>query len=202
MDSEWSAGWFGSGITGPVNSSELDCYDPSQVSEGDGELDITLIAQPATCSGMTEPYTTGIVTTDGTFSYTYGYYEVRAWLPASGASIANWPAIWADGQDWPTDGELDVFEGLDGSPCWHFHDPSGGPGGCATANYTGGWHTFGADWEPGSVTYYYDGQDVGTITSGVTSSPMFLILDYATSADSPILAPATMRIDYVRVWQH
>ena len=49
------------------------------------------------------------------------------------------------------------MEGLSGQACWHFHDPQGGPGGCSTATYTGGWHTFGADWEPGSVTYYYDG---------------------------------------------
>ena len=55
------------------------------------------------------------------------------------------------------------MEGLSGVICWHFHDPLGGPGGCDTA-ITPGWHTFASDWQPGSVTYYYDGQDVGSIT--------------------------------------
>ena len=30
------------------------------------------------------------------------------------------------------------------------------------------------------MTYYYDGVDIGSVTSGVTSAPMFLVLDYAT----------------------
>jgi len=201
--SKWSTGWFGNGITQPVNSYEIDCYDPNQVSQSGGELDLTLIAKAQSCGGTTEPYSSGIVTTNGKFSFTYGFYEARVWLPAAaGGQVANWPAIWADGQNWPTDGELDVFEGLGGQACWHFHSPQGGPGGCAAATYTSGWHTFGADWEPGTVTYYYDGQAVGTITSGITGAPMYLILNNATSQGSPTVTNAAMRIDYVRVWQH
>jgi hypothetical protein len=202
--SKWSTGWFGSGITPGVNSSEIDCYDPNQVVETSGELDLNLIAKPETCNGTTQPYASGIVTTNGKFSYTYGFYEARVWLPGTGTTIADWPAVWADGQSWPTDGELDTFEGLGGTACYHFHNTGGGPGGCAaTANtYAGGWHTFGADWEPGSVTYYYDGQNVGNITTGITADPMYLILNLATSATSPMQGPATMHIDYVRVYQH
>jgi len=200
--SKWSVGWFGSGVTAGVNSAETDCYDPGQVSVPGGTLDLTVTAKQETCGGQSQPYAAGIVTTNGKFSFTYGFYEVRAWLPASGSQIANWPAIWADGQSWPNDGELDTFEGLGGLPCWHFHDPSGGPGDCASGGYAAGWHTFGADWERGIVTYYYDGHAVGSITSGITSAPMFLILDNATSKGSPTVAPATMRVDYVRVWQH
>ena len=202
--SKWSTGWYGSGVTAPVNSEELECYDPAQVVEGSGELDLNLIASPESCGGQTRPYTSGLISTAGKFTYTYGYVEVRAWLPGSG-TINDWPGIWADGQSWPTDGELDVVEGLGGQACWHFHDPFGAPGGCAAgSSYTGGWHTYGADWEPGSVTYYYDGTVVGTITTGVTSAPMYLILDLAAdnTYGGPLAAPATMRVDYVRVWQH
>jgi hypothetical protein len=41
------------------------------------------------------------------------------------------------------------------------------------------------------------------VTSGVTGSPMYLILDLAVDSEygGPIQAPATLRIDYVRVWQ-
>ena len=112
--------------------------------------------------------------------------------------------MWADGQSWPADGELDVLEGLGGLACWHFHDPAGAPGGCLPGTFTAGWHTFGADWEPGIVTYYYDGTPVGSVTSGVTASPMFVILDLAAdnAYGGQIEVPATMRVDYVRVWQH
>ena len=202
--SEWSTGWFGSTITAPVNPEELECYDPAQVVEANGELDLNLIAKPESCGGQTRPYASGLITTDGKFSYTYGYVEVRAWLPGAG-TISDWPGIWADGQSWPTDGELDVLEGLGGQPCWDFHDPLGAFGGCAAAgSYLGGWHTFGADWEPGSVTYYYDGTVVGTVTSGVTSAPMYLVLDLAADNEygGPLQVPAMLRVDYVRVWQH
>jgi beta-glucanase (GH16 family) len=95
---------------------------------------------------------------------------------------------------------MDVLEGLGGSACWHFHDPSGGPGGCASGGYGGAWHTYGADWEPGVVTYYYDGVRVGQISTGITSAPMYLILGMGLGS-SPV-APATEEVDYVRVWQH
>ena len=199
--SQWSTGWFGSGITQPVNSSEQECYDPAQVSVANGELDLTAIAKVEDCGGVARAYASGIVTTDGTFSFTYGYMEARIWLPGS-AGIADWPAFWADGRNWPTDGEIDVLEGLGGKACVHFHNPAGGPGTCASGNFAGGWQTFAADWEPGSVTFYYDGTEVWQDSSGITSAPMYLILNLALDGSPSNTVPATMRVDYVRVWQH
>jgi beta-glucanase (GH16 family) len=200
--SQWSTGWFGSGITQPVNSYEQECYDPAQMSVANGELDLTAITKAENCGGINRPYASGIVTTDGLFSFTYGYIEARIWLPGS-VSIADWPAFWADGQNWPIDGEIDVLEGLGGKACVHFHNPAGGPGACASGTFTGGWHTFAADWEPGSITFYYDGTEIWQDTSGITSAPMYLILNLALdNSMSPDTVPATMRVDYVRVWQH
>jgi hypothetical protein len=206
----WSTGWFGSGVTPPVNSQEEDCYDPAQVAESDGALDLTLIQKSENC-GISDPqYTTGLVSTKGKFSFTYGFIEARVWLPSvpgNPGEAADWPGVWLDGQNWPEDGEIDIAEGLGGRVCAHFHGPAdpqgiaaGGGTGCPGGIYTDGWHTFAANWEPGIVTYYYDGVDIGSVTSGVTSAPMFVVLDYA--AGHPFQAPATMKINYVRVWQH
>jgi beta-glucanase (GH16 family) len=205
---QWSTGWYGSGITPPVNSSEDDCYDPAEVSEGGGALSLSLVRQSENCGGQ-EDYAGGLVSTVGKFSFTYGFIQARVWLPGvpgSPGQVANWPAVWADGQNWPADGEIDIAEGL-GGVCAHFHGPenpdgigAGGGSGCPGGTYGDGWHTFAADWEPGSITYYYDGADIGSVTSGVTSAPMFLILDNATAGSA--LVPATMKVAYVRVWQH
>src|SRR5262249_61313081 len=107
---------------------------------------------------------------------------------------------WRDGQHGPKDGECDIVEGLSGEASWHFHSRSGGPGGTAAGDYTG-WHTYGALWEPGSVTYYYDGAQVGHITSGITSSPMFMILNNGISdtIGGPPHVPSDMLVDYVHV---
>jgi beta-glucanase (GH16 family) len=203
---KWSTGWYGSGITAPVNSGEKECYDPAQVSEGGGTLGLTLIRKSEDC-GISDPvYATGLVSTQGKFSFTYGFIEARVWLPAINGdpgAVANWPAVWTDGQSWPEDGEIDIAEGLGGKVCAHFHgpaDPSGVRVGCPSGSYAGGWHTFAVDWEPGIVTYYYDGVDTGSVTSGITSAPMFLVISYGTASRPQ--APDTMRVDYMRVWQH
>jgi hypothetical protein len=210
----WSTGWFGSGITGAVSSSEPECYDPSHVVEANSELDLNLTQESESCGGKTQPYTSGIVTTNGKFSFTYGFVEVRAWLPAlANGQAADWPAIWLDGQSWPNDGEIDLMEGLGGSVCAHWHGPTnggagygaGGGTGCPAGTFTGGWHTFAADWEPGSVTFYYDGKDIGSVTnstSTITGFPMYVILNLAGEPGGGTTAPATLRIKYVRVWQH
>lgn len=201
--SQWSTGWFGTGVTVPVQSHELECYSPSQVQVSGGDLLLSLHSEAVACGGVTRHYASGIVTTNGKFSFTYGFVQARIYLPPSGPRIADWPAFWADGQSWPNDGEMDILEGLGGLACYHFHSPSGGPGGCAPGNYTG-WHTYGANWEPGSVTYYYDGNSVGSVRRGVTSAPMYLILNLAvdTSYGGAQVAPAQMKVQYVKVWQH
>ncbi len=202
---KWSIGWYGSGITSPVSSLEDDCYDPAQVSEGGGALSLSLVQKRENCGGQ-QDYAGGLVTTMDKFNFTYGLIEARVWLPGvpgNPGQVANWPGVWTDGKNWPEDGEIDIAEGINGRVCAHFHDaarPGGIGAGCPGGNYANGWHTFAADWEPGRITYYYDGVDIGSVTSGITSAPMFVILDYA--AQYPAQAPATMKVAYVRVWQH
>lgn len=209
--SKWLTGWLSSGITGPVNDKESECYDPSQVTVGGGSVNLTLIAKSESC-GINDPdYATGLINTAGKFTYTYGLLEARVWLPAANGApnmVANWPAVWTDGQNWPYDGEDDIVEGLAGQVCAHFHSaaetsgvgPAGGSG-CPGGAYADGWHTFAANWQPGSVTYYYDGVNIGSVTTGVTSAPMFIVLSYDAGKAYP-KAPATMKVNYVRVWQH
>jgi len=201
---DWSKGWFGSGVTWPVNSNAPECFDPSRVSVGGGSLNVRVAIQPVNCGGSTRPFSAGIITTNGKFSYTYGFAEIRAKVAVSASGVVfDWPAFWADGQNWPTDGEDDIVEGLGGQLCWHFHSPAGDPGNCQQTRVTPGWHTFGADWEPGSVSYYYDGQRVGSIKLGITSAPMYLIV--GIGADYQYGGPvrdATFQVKYVRVWQH
>jgi beta-glucanase (GH16 family) len=206
----WRTGWYGSGVTAPTNSYEADCYSPNNVTfPGDDTMHLNVTATPSTCGGETRPYTGSLVSTNpydgrssGGFQYTYGVLEARVYVPAAdGNQVANWPAVWADGQSWPADGEDDLMEGLGGQFCYHFHDPLGGPGNC-DATLAPGWHTFASDWQPGSVTYYYDGVDVGSITTGITSSPMYIILNNTVYPGEPTAEADSMQVAYVRVWQN
>jgi beta-glucanase (GH16 family) len=194
----WRPNWLGPNDTAtskPINSAEVSCYDPQQTTVANGELTFTAVARP--CNGYS--YASGLVESNGKFNFTYGYMEAGIWLNGNGSSIYNWPAFWADGTGkWPVTGEIDVMEGLDGRASWHFHYPGGGPGGYPSGTYTNGWHIFAADWEPGVITFYYDGREVGKQTAGVTDQPMYLILNYGLKSN--IAVPSTMKVDYVRFW--
>jgi len=198
--SKWSPGWFGTGNTGPVNSEEKAGYSPNAITLSGGDAHLSLTHKTITTPKGTFPYTGAILSAAGKFDYAFGAIEFDAFLPANGSHVANWPAFWSDGNGtWPTTGENDTMEGLDGDACWHFHSPAGGPGDCAPGNFSG-WHRFGSDWENGVVRYYYDGKLVGKITTGITSARMFPIIDYTTNG-SNVIAPATMEVNWVRVWQ-
>jgi hypothetical protein len=207
----WNTGWMGNGLTGPMNSNELECYSPAQDVVANGELDLNMAASPQTGCPMyggphtvNEPYVSGMVNTQGKFSYTYGFLETRVWLPGGPWAGVDWPGVWEVGSPAPQNGEIDDVEGLGGRACFHFHDSTGTPTGDCLGGYGGAWHTYGVDWEPGNVTWYYDGVAVGGASANITSAPMYLIADLAVDSaqGGPISAPASLRIDYIRVWQH
>jgi hypothetical protein len=197
----WSTGWFGSGITAPIHPHEPLCYDPAQVQlRGDGFLTLSLVARSRSCGGRPRPYVSGLVSSNGRYAYRYGVAEARIRLPAdSTGRLLNWPAFWTNGQRWPEDGENDITEVLNGQIGSYFHSRDGVEGFEVPGSWAG-WHTYGADWQPGKVSYYYDGNIVGSVDRGVTDSKMYLVLNHAGAWRGPTV-PADMQVDYVRVWQ-
>ncbi|MER7751661.1 glycoside hydrolase family 16 protein [Kitasatospora sp. NPDC097643] len=191
-------------ITPPVGDKELDCYDAGQVAVHAGMLHITAEERQQSCDDRTLPYVSGMVNTKDKFSFTFGAMEARVDVPAAEPGVvANWPAFWAVGADWPNGGENDVMEGLHGKICAYFNSAAASTGSCSDSDLTG-WHVFGAEWRSDRVDYYRDGVLVATLTEGITSDPMWLMLDNAVqpSIGGPTSVPATLRFDYVRVWQH
>ncbi|WP_042432338.1 glycoside hydrolase family 16 protein [Streptacidiphilus anmyonensis] len=194
----WRPGWFGTGLTGPVNGLERQGYDSRNVTESGGALRLALTAERGALVSS-NPHDGRA---SGGFEFTGpALVEARIRTPgntSAPASVDNWPGFWSDGQRFPADGEIDTMEGLSGQLCFHVHDSAGAPGGCAKLDP--GWHVYASYWNPGdkSVTFYYDGYTLAREPFTNGGAPQYLVLDN-TSSSTPV--PETMLVDWIRVWQ-
>jgi hypothetical protein len=197
--SVWSPDWFGSGsVSNGTNMLS------SNVSVGANGLALQL----------NSPQSGGLVSTNpdddqpGHTGFQIAptptqpvFVEFKATLPATASgTVANWPALWLDGQVWPEDGEIDVMEGGYGYTAYHVHWGTGSSTAQGeTVNDLSGTHTYGVLWTTTGFTFFYDGADVGTVNVALTS-PQYLVMENSYSSVDPIVFPATMYVRYVRVW--
>ena len=217
----WRPNWLANSdraITKPINDAERSCYDPANVEVRGATLRLRVEDRECrTHDGRTYAYTSGLVESAHDHRFTYGYVESRIHLPPSDGTLApagscgpNWAVFWLNGARHPEDGEIDIMECLSRNDvAWHYHwgtetSPRTASGYPETWRSdmpgTGGWHTFGVDWSPGRLVFYYDGVPVGTQTEGVTDTPHYVVAGLAVSG-SAVATPQTMQIDYVRVWK-
>ncbi|MFT8247218.1 family 16 glycosylhydrolase, partial [Roseomonas sp. BN140053] len=208
--------WWGSGERTLSGNGEMQFYsdasvgvDPFSSSNGALHIQAAASANPAASGGL--PYTSGMITTDGSFAQTYGYFEMRAKLP-EGQGL--WPAFWLMAQDhtWPP--EIDVLETFGDKPNQlHWASHTGGSNATTgdwvsvLADLTNSYHTYGLRWTKDTLTYYFDDQAIAQVaTPDDMHKPMYMIVNLAVGGSwggAPAAAdfrPATMDIDYVRVY--
>ncbi|HEY3694277.1 family 16 glycosylhydrolase [Phenylobacterium sp.] len=156
-------------------------------------------------------YTSGLITTSGAFAQTYGYFEMRADLPAGQGAF---PAFWLLPQDGSYTGEIDVMETVNSNnEVWnhiHYNSASGVSHEGYSAlvpNLMSGYHTFGVLWTPQTITWYVDGSAVNsTATPAALNKPMYMLADFAVGGswagapDASAIAATSMKIDYIRAY--
>ena len=208
--------WWGRTNAG---NAEQEYYSDSSVgvnpfSVTNGALDIAAApsSNPSATGGL--PYTSGIITTYGSFQQTYGYFEMRAKLPA-GQGL--WPAFWMLPSDrsWPP--EIDVMEMLGQQPTVLHSTVHSNSTGAHTMSavwaiepdLSAAFHTYGVDWEPQDITFYFDGTAIGQVaTPSDLDKPMYMIANLAVGGswggypDGTTIFPAHMDIDYIRAYSN
>ena len=209
-------------------TGEYEWYDDRQVTVGDGVLNLKATRGPHKgTDGVTYPYMSGVVTTGGKQTFTYGLIEARVKIPKmagpawSATGNKLWPAFWlcpaasyeSGASTYP---EIDVFEffGDSANPAttYHYTNSSGQSAQKKQwykdlkRDFGGSWVTWGLDWQPGMMRFLIDGQEVFRVDGSIVpSKPMFVMLNMAVGKDvwgSP--GPETpdnavMQVDWVRV---
>ena len=188
----------------PVSSTWANfSYLTSNVSEANGLATITVHKSGSNWTG-------GILSTDTTKQFQYGFVEVRAKLPKG---QGFWPAIWMYGSNTSVD-ELDIMEFLGGDPTTVYQTYHYDPGGqnqvqVKSSDWTTGYHLFQMLWQPGQITFYIDNVETGSWTTNVPAEPMYLMLnfdvggpnDWGGAPNRSTPTTATFNVDYVRVYQ-
>ena len=185
--------------------------DPFSVNNGH----LTIAANPTSSGAMSQtgglPYTSGLLTTEHSFAQTYGIFQMTAELPAG---QGMWPAFWLLPTDhsWPP--EIDVMEVLGNNMTQLYtstHSTATNPSGITKANtvtdMSNGYHTYAVDWEPNTITYYFDGQQVyQTATPADMHKPMYMLANLAVGGywpgdpNSSTHFPADMNITSIKAY--
>jgi beta-glucanase (GH16 family) len=217
----WKTQFYFNGRSLPSNG-EQEYYSDTSVGVNPFNLangTLTITAAPGSNpDGLA--YNSGMISTEGDFTQTYGYFEVHAQLPQG---QGMWPGFWMLNADksWPP--EIDVLEafgatnanGEGGSNQVHVNSishalnswgGSEGGGGWVTipGNIYSDYHTYGVDWEPDNTTFYIDGQQVYQVaTPSDMNKPMYMIANLAVGgpwAGNAWGNTGQMAIDYIRAY--
>jgi beta-glucanase (GH16 family) len=144
----------------------------------------------------------GIITTYPGFRFKYGYIQITARIPYG---TGLWPAFWlaAANQQWPP--EIDILEHWESDPVAKvFLHPKQGPvqgGAFKTPNLSKGWHNLTLYWTKSRLTWYSDGRQALTTSTGIPQQAMYFIANLAVFNARPGGCSGSVLIKSVKVWQ-
>jgi beta-glucanase (GH16 family) len=199
-------------------------YQPSQVTMTGSSVALTAINQTSP-QGL--PYTSGWISTAGTYSLRFGMVDFRAEMPA-GQGL--WSGLWmVNPQGTSPNTEIDVQEMLLGdthtiygslhnwgpTPYWAETQQT-----TAADDLSAGYHDFQVIWQPGMLTWAVDGVAYAQYTEAQATAAglgwpfdgtngVYLIANLAVGASSDwggapnasTVFPAAMQIQSIKVWQ-
>lgn len=196
----WTPYWFNDCDPKSLKNNVMTCSSNVKIANGEAVLQLSDVASGALLS--TNP-SDGVAGHKG-LEFTTGYVEARIYFPGScDGGIQNWAAWWTAGQQFPSTGEIDIAEPLQGDMWSVYHATPGKKKsriipGC----WAGGYHTYGLQRRAGSNDVYYDGEMVHSYVTSDGNSPHYLLLNVGVWGGPRIIGePGSMRVDYVRMWR-
>ena len=201
------------GVKPGINPHQM-IADPTE--PGDGILKIVADRTPAEyANDIPTKYTSGHINSANMFDFRYGYAEMRAKLPFGQGMESTFYLVRADQAQL---GEIDINEHVTQWPHNLFSSVHYWNGqytqidktvrSIVPADLSADFHTYGVDWQPDHITFYFDGQAMGSmVTPDAVKAPMYLIADFSVGGDwvgypdSSTVFPNSYQIDYIKVFQ-
>jgi beta-glucanase (GH16 family) len=230
--------WVWNQITGNLGyNNELETYTTSSNNirlSGDSTQTLQII--PTRDSSQLYGWASGRVESKSTFTPPAGglmMVEAPIRLGSSSNKQGIWPAFWMEGQSyrtgttWPSCGEVDIFENINGAttgygtahcgnsgqggPC---NEPVGISSGMGFDNNYNTWRVIfdrqSNNWETETITWYMDGQQYNQISGAqigdpsiwatLCHDPLFIIINVAVGGDwvSPPSMSLSLSLVHVR----
>lgn len=191
-------------------NGEWQYYLPENIDVQDGSLVIS--SRKESFKGRS--YTSGAVTTEDKFEFTYGKIEIRAKLP-KGQGV--FPALWLVNSEEYWLPEINIVESIGQDPnelyfVVHWRDEKGEQKRdykklTGETDFAEDFHLYGLIWEPGRIVWTLDGKRIFETKKYSPDIPLFMYLNTAIGGTWPgppdprDSFPKELLIDYVRVYQ-
>ena len=192
---------------GDKRSGELARAVPEAITVSAGQAMIS-----ARHEGGEPPFTSGVMTTRGTFAQMYGRFEVRLRIAEGRGLETRVQLLPVSLKTLPAIDILDALGAEPGSARFEnrwgdekteraFGDTWAGP------SLAEGFHTVAVEWDAGSIVWLVDGRKRFESTEGVPREPMYMALSLAVGgrrAKVPgpeVHFPAVFILDYIRVYR-
>ena len=236
-DGRWKTNYFFGDQRGPSSryiGSEQQIYsapsyngvDPFRIRDGVLIVQARPNPDPAARANGEQPFTSGLLTLEtgrlardgrparrGGYAQRYGYFEIRAKLPAGQGAF---PAIWLYSASdlYGLQNEIDIVETIGSTPGKSYHSLHVKQGYRNTDKATvqtvdnpaagRDWQTYGLLWTPRDITWFVDGRQVAHRPNAGFHDPMYLMMNLAVGGDwggpAPAGFSADMLIDYAHIY--
>ena len=197
---------------GHARNRESQAWIPGAVQLQGGHARLTARREPARYDGQNREYTSGIITTYGSFAQLYGRFEIRCRLPAGLGFESKFWLLPVPSGEVPS---IDVLDFIGSEPSKarfanHWGDEK------TERSYSGIWttpglskdfHLFAIEWDKDKIVWFIDGKERFRSVDGVPRQPLYLAASLAVGGndakwpDSTTPFPAFFDIDYIRVYQ-
>ncbi|HVW86599.1 MAG TPA: glycoside hydrolase family 16 protein [Bryobacteraceae bacterium] len=204
--------WMPHDPWGHERNREGQAYVPDAIEVKDGVARITARRARATYDGREREFTSGMMTTFGSFAQTYGRFEIRCHVPA-GRGVE--PKFWLLPVPTGEIPSIDVLDVIGSEPSRALFANRWGDektersfsGSYNVGDLSNGFHTIAIDWDENRIVWFVDGKERFRSTDGVPRQPMYLAASLAVGGiqakypDQSVPFPAVFEIDFIRVYQ-